>query len=134
MIFVVMSVESFKTDVIVFIGDVCTSDRPLNLRMLVTNWPNMFGDQGQFIDPDLISCTHQRKNVQFTDLFIWLKERKKNIKLKKLKNKNKKRKTTMNWAFDYPLCILITTINSKFRKRRKTTTEILGSHSYDLLL
>jgi hypothetical protein len=24
-------------------------------------------DQGQFIDPDFISGTHQRKNVQFAD-------------------------------------------------------------------
>ena len=35
--------------------------------MWVTNWPNIFVDQDQFRDPDFISGTHQRKNVQFVD-------------------------------------------------------------------
>jgi hypothetical protein len=68
-IFVIMSVEAFRTDV-VFIGDVImcfTSDWPINLR--VTIWPNIFVDQGQFSDQDLISGTHQRENVQFADKF-----------------------------------------------------------------
>jgi hypothetical protein len=56
-IFVIMSGEAFKTDVIVFIGDVImcfTSDWPINLRMPVTNWPNIFVDQGQFSDTHFI--------------------------------------------------------------------------------
>jgi hypothetical protein len=44
-----------------------TSDWPINLRMRVTNWPNIFVDQGQFSDLDFISGTHQRENVQFAD-------------------------------------------------------------------
>ena len=40
-LFVIMSVKAFKTDVIVFIGDVINvfimSDRPINWRMQVTN-------------------------------------------------------------------------------------------------
>jgi len=28
---------------------------------------HIFVDQGQFSDPDLISSTHQRENVQFAD-------------------------------------------------------------------
>jgi hypothetical protein len=51
-IFVIMSVDTFKTDV-VFIGDVIMcfrSDWPINLRMWVTNWSNIFVDQGQFGD------------------------------------------------------------------------------------
>ena len=35
--------------------------------MRVTNCPNIFVDQGQFSDPDFISGTHQRENVQFVD-------------------------------------------------------------------
>ena len=42
-----------------------TSDWPINLRMRVMNWPNIFVDKGQFSDPDFISGTHQRENVQF---------------------------------------------------------------------
>ena len=64
-IFVIMSVDTFKTDVVVFIGDVIKtdvvvfigdvimcfrSDWPINLRMWVTNWSNIFVDQGQFDD------------------------------------------------------------------------------------
>ena len=37
------------------------------LRMRVTNWPNIFVNQGQFSDTDLISATHQRENVQYVD-------------------------------------------------------------------
>jgi hypothetical protein len=37
------------------------------LRMRVTNWPNIFVDQGHFSDSDFISGTHQRENVQFAD-------------------------------------------------------------------
>ena len=68
-IFVIMSVEAFRTD-FVFICDVImcfTSDWPINLR--VTIWPNIFVDQGQFSDPDLISGIHQRENIQFADKF-----------------------------------------------------------------
>jgi hypothetical protein len=35
--------------------------------MRVTNWPYIFVDQGQFSDPDFISGTHQKENVQFAD-------------------------------------------------------------------
>jgi hypothetical protein len=52
-IFVIMSVDTFKTDVVVFIGDVIMcfrSDWPINLRMWVTNWSNIFVDHGQFGD------------------------------------------------------------------------------------
>ena len=67
-ILVIMSVDTFKTDAIVFIGDVIiylTSDWLIFFSMRVPNWPNIFVDQGQFSDPDLISGTHQRENVQF---------------------------------------------------------------------
>jgi hypothetical protein len=37
------------------------------LRMGVTNWPNIFLGKGQFSDSDVISGTHQWKNVQFAD-------------------------------------------------------------------
>ena len=37
------------------------------LSMWVTNWPNIFVDQGQFSDPDFISDTHQIENVKFAD-------------------------------------------------------------------
>ena len=37
------------------------------LSVRVTNWPNIFVDQGQFSDPDFISGTHQRENVQFAN-------------------------------------------------------------------
>ena len=73
-IFVIMSVEAFKTDIIVFIGDVImcfTSDWQINLGMQVTNWPSIFVDQGHFSDPDFISGTHQRKNVQFVDNILY---------------------------------------------------------------
>jgi len=39
------------------------------LHMRVTNWPTIFVDQGQFSDPDFISGTYQRENVQFADIF-----------------------------------------------------------------
>ena len=35
--------------------------------MRVTNCSNIFVDQGQLSDPDFISGTHQRENVQFVD-------------------------------------------------------------------
>ena len=35
--------------------------------MRVTNWPYIFVDQDQFSDPDFISGTHQKENVQFAD-------------------------------------------------------------------
>jgi hypothetical protein len=37
--------------------------------MRVKNRPNIFSDQGQYSDPDFISSTHQRENVQFADKF-----------------------------------------------------------------
>jgi hypothetical protein len=43
-VFVIMSVKVLGTDVILFIGDVIIcfmSDWPINLRMRVTNWPNI---------------------------------------------------------------------------------------------
>jgi hypothetical protein len=68
-----MYVKIFKTDVIVFIGDVTLTNtfqyQSQFLRMRVMNWPNIFVDQCQFRDPDFISSTHQRENVQFH--FIW---------------------------------------------------------------
>jgi hypothetical protein len=69
-IFVIMFVETFRADIIVFIGDIImcfTTDWQINLRMRVTNWPNIFVDQGQFSDSDFISGTHQRENVQIAD-------------------------------------------------------------------
>jgi len=69
-----MSVEAFRTEVIIFIGDVImclTSDWPINLRMRVTKWPNIFVEQGQFSDPDFISGTHHRENVQFADKYLY---------------------------------------------------------------
>jgi hypothetical protein len=54
---VIIFVEAFRTDVIVFICDIIMcfmSDWPINLCMGVTNWPNIFVDQGQFSDPDVI--------------------------------------------------------------------------------
>ena len=66
-IFVIMSVDAFRIDVIVFIVDVImcfTSDCAINLCMRGTDWPNSFVDQGQFSDPDFTSGTHQRENVQ----------------------------------------------------------------------
>jgi uncharacterized protein YqiB (DUF1249 family) len=72
-----MYVKIFKTGVIVFISEVknvfnVTLTDYLQyqskfLHMRVTNWPNIFVDQGQFSDPDFISGTHQRENVQFAD-------------------------------------------------------------------
>jgi hypothetical protein len=44
-----------------------TSDWLITWRMRITNWPNIFVDQGQFCDPDFISDTHQWENVQFAD-------------------------------------------------------------------
>ena len=40
----------------------------------VTNWLNIFVDQGQFSDPEFISGTHQREKVQFANksMFSWL--------------------------------------------------------------
>jgi hypothetical protein len=35
--------------------------------MRVTNWSNIFVDQGQFSEPDLFNSTHQGENVQFDD-------------------------------------------------------------------
>ena len=74
-IFVIMSVEVFRTDIIVFISDVIkyfTSDWLINLCMWATNWPNIFVDQGQFSDPDFISSTYQGKNAQFADNGFYL--------------------------------------------------------------
>ena len=39
--------------------------------MQVANLPNIFVDQGQFSDPDFISGTHQRENVQFADKHVY---------------------------------------------------------------
>ena len=73
-----MYVEIFKTNVIVFMGDVkmCLTSHWLIifnisqfLHMQVTNWPNIFMDQGQFSDPDFIIGTRQRENVQFADKY-----------------------------------------------------------------
>ena len=69
-IFEIVSVETFRTDFNVFIGDVIMCSTPdwlINLRMRVINWPNIFIDQGRFSDPDFISGTHQRENVKFDD-------------------------------------------------------------------
>ena len=62
-IFVIMFVEARITDIIVFISDV--------MCMRVTNWPNIFVDQGQFRGSDFISDTHQRENVQFKDNSVY---------------------------------------------------------------
>jgi hypothetical protein len=37
--------------------------------VLAMNWPNILVDQGQFSDPDFISGTYQRENVQFADKY-----------------------------------------------------------------
>ena len=42
------------------------------LRIQVTNRPNIFVNQGQYSEPEFISGTHQRENVQFADTFISL--------------------------------------------------------------
>ena len=66
-IFVIMSLETFRIDVIIFIADVIicyTSNWPINLRMRVTNW---LVDQGQLSDLDFISGTHQREIIQFAN-------------------------------------------------------------------
>jgi hypothetical protein len=77
-ILVIMYVKIFKTGIIVFISDVkmCLMSHwqiifyiSQFLHMWVTNWPNIFVDQCQFSDPDFISGTHQRKNVQFADKY-----------------------------------------------------------------
>jgi hypothetical protein len=39
------------------------------LHMIVTTLPNNNADQGQFSEPDFISGTHQKENVQFADIF-----------------------------------------------------------------
>jgi hypothetical protein len=52
-----------NVEVIMFL----TSDWLIFFRMRVTNWPNIFVNLGQFIDPDFISSTHQREHVQFAD-------------------------------------------------------------------
>ena len=73
-IFVIMLVKAFRIDIIVFIGDIIMcfiSDWPINLRMWVMNWSNIFLDQGQFSDPDFISGTHQRENVKFADKSLY---------------------------------------------------------------
>jgi hypothetical protein len=62
-------VSYVSTDVIVFIDDVImcfTSDWPRNLRVTNSTGLIFFVDQGQFSDPDFISGTHQRGNVQFS--------------------------------------------------------------------
>ena len=41
------------------------------LCMRVTNWPNIFMDQGQFSDPDFIIATRQRENVQFVNKYAY---------------------------------------------------------------
>ena len=68
-IFVIMSIKAFRTDVIVFICDITmcfTSDWPINLHMRVTNWPNIFVDQCLFSDPDYQQHT-STGNVQFAN-------------------------------------------------------------------
>jgi hypothetical protein len=79
-ILVIKYVEIFKTDIIVFSSDVkmcLMSHWPIIfnisqfLWMRVMNWPNMFVNQGRFSDPDFISGTHQRENVQFADKWIY---------------------------------------------------------------
>ena len=60
---VIMYVNIFKTGIIVFISDFIFNISQF-LHMRVTDWPNIFVDQGQFSDPDFISSTHQRENVQ----------------------------------------------------------------------
>ena len=71
MILVIKYVEIFKTGVIVFVGDITLTDnfqyQSQFLHMRVTNWPNIFVDQSQFSDPDFISGTQQRENVQFAN-------------------------------------------------------------------
>jgi hypothetical protein len=63
-ILVIMSVLNFKTNVILqyaqrfFIFNISQF-----MTMRVTNWPNIFVDQGQFSDSDSISSTHQREHV-----------------------------------------------------------------------
>jgi hypothetical protein len=67
---IITNISASLMNVIVFIGDVImcfTSDWQINLGMRVTNWPNIFVDQGQFSEPDYISGIHLRENVQFAD-------------------------------------------------------------------
>ena len=78
MILVIMYVKIFKTGV--FVGDVkffLSSHLPIIfkisqfLRMRVTNRAIFFVDQGQLSDPDFISCTHQKENVQFAKKYCY---------------------------------------------------------------
>jgi hypothetical protein len=67
---IITNISASLMSVIVFIGDIImcfTSDWQINLGMRVMNWPNIFVDQGQFSEPDYISGTHLRENVQFAD-------------------------------------------------------------------
>ena len=41
------------------------------IRLTNTNWPNIFVEQGQSSDPDFISGTHQRENVQIANKYIY---------------------------------------------------------------
>ena len=74
-ILVIMYVKIFETGVIVFIGEVkCVffKIRVSSCACKLRTHLIFFVDQGQFSDPDFISSTHRRENVQFGD--------KKNIK------------------------------------------------------
>jgi hypothetical protein len=81
MILLIIYVKIFKTGIIVFISDVkiCLSSHlPIIfkisqfLRMRVTNRAIFFFvDQGQLSDPDFISCTHQKENVQFAKNYCY---------------------------------------------------------------
>ena len=81
MILLIIYVKIFKSGIIVFISDVkiCLSSHlPIIfkisqfLRMRVTNRAIFFFvDQGQLSDPDFISCTHQKENVQFAKNYCY---------------------------------------------------------------
>ena len=68
-----MSVDTFKTDVIVSNGE-CHNVFNVRLTDIVQHAsykPNIFVDQDQFSYPDFISGLNQRENVEFTDIPIY---------------------------------------------------------------
>ena len=64
-IYVIMSLKAFRTDIIVFIGDVIMCF--MSDLHKATNWPNMFVRRGQRSDSDFNSGKYQRENVPFAD-------------------------------------------------------------------
>jgi len=67
---VIMSVEAFRTDIIVFISDVImcfTSDWLINICMRVTNWSNILWIKVSSVIQTLSAAHHQSKIVKFAE-------------------------------------------------------------------